>query len=186
MNGLIKDWVARIQQRDRVWYMTIQRLRGKHQLVDRWISWLGRFGPLLFFLEMGGIFVILGIQERSNAVKVLYVLLVAIAAALSTKFIIDPLAARIARVRPFVKESVVPLVAKDPQDPSFPSNHAGGAFALGIFLSIAFPHLLFFSLGLAILISFSRVYIGLHYFTDVLVGGMIGTLVSLLYWKIWL
>ena len=62
---------------------------------------------------------------------------------------------------------------------SFPSNHAAMVFASAVILSKTFgKKLLFFSV--AAIGALSRVYLGLHYFSDVLVGAFIGTLIGLI------
>ncbi len=183
---MAKDWLVQIQRRDQQWVMAVQALRGKNDVVDQVARWIGTYGPHLFFLEMGTILVAyIMMLQQGAALHAAYEIFVAIASALSTKFVIDPIATHVGRVRPFVTEGFTPLIYKDPHDPSFPSNHAGGAFALGTILALTFPQVLVISLGLAFLIAFARFYIGLHYITDVVVGAMIGCSMSFLYWKIW-
>ncbi len=66
----------------------------------------------------------------------------------------------------------------------FVSSHAANFFAIAIF-SISFlinfkqwiaPLLIF----IAVLVSFSRIYLGVHYFSDVFVGALVGIGISLL------
>ncbi len=64
---------------------------------------------------------------------------------------------------------------------SFPSGHSEGAFALFCFLSLILPQgkrvwgLVFFIM--ALLVCYSRVYLAAHFFEDVYVGSIIGTVV---------
>lgn len=57
---------------------------------------------------------------------------------------------------------------------SFPSNHALNNFAAAIFFSILFPKLKWILFTGAALISISRVYLGLHYPSDIVGGAVIG------------
>jgi len=57
---------------------------------------------------------------------------------------------------------------------SFPSNHALNNFAAAVFLLRLFPAYKWIFLIVAILISISRVYLGVHYPSDVLGGAVIG------------
>jgi undecaprenyl-diphosphatase len=57
---------------------------------------------------------------------------------------------------------------------SFPSNHALNNFAAAVFLLRLFPAYKWFFLIVAILISISRIYLGVHYPSDVLGGALIG------------
>lgn len=63
---------------------------------------------------------------------------------------------------------------------SFPSNHAANMFCMAFFLSAFFPKLRWFFFTIAILISFSRIYNGVHYPFDVLGGAILGTLMGIL------
>jgi undecaprenyl-diphosphatase len=61
---------------------------------------------------------------------------------------------------------------------SFPSNHASNISGIAFLFSFIYPHLRRYFWGFAILIMFSRVYIGVHYPLDVFTGFMLGTLIS--------
>jgi undecaprenyl-diphosphatase len=58
---------------------------------------------------------------------------------------------------------------------SFPSNHALNNFAAAVFLLRLFPKYKWIFLITATLISISRIYLGVHYPSDVLGGAIIGT-----------
>lgn len=59
-------------------------------------------------------------------------------------------------------------------DYSFPSLHAMAAFSLLPILNKALPRLKLFWLSFAILFAFSRVYLGLHFFSDIIAGAFFG------------
>ncbi|MCW8804229.1 MAG: phosphatase PAP2 family protein [Ignavibacteriaceae bacterium] len=64
---------------------------------------------------------------------------------------------------------------------SFPSNHALNNFAAAVFLLRLFPAYKWIFLMVAILISISRVYLGVHYPSDVLGGALIGIVFGYLF-----
>ncbi len=70
---------------------------------------------------------------------------------------------------------LVPL----PATSSFPSGHATVAFACATVLALAVPRLRWPLFGLAALVAFSRVYVGVHYPLDVLAGAALGVLIGL-------
>ena len=67
---------------------------------------------------------------------------------------------------------------------AFPSGHAANAFALATTLSYYHRKAAPFLFAWAILIAFSRPFLGVHYFTDLLGGAAVGIVVSLIITRI--
>ncbi len=83
----------------------------------------------------------------------------------------------VARTRPYMQLDFNILI-NDPITYSFPSGHTASSFAaFGIFL-FGIKKFIIPSGILAFLISFSRIYLGVHYFTDVLAGAALGMVIS--------
>ncbi|MBA5851611.1 phosphatase PAP2 family protein [Clostridium sp. cel8] len=82
------------------------------------------------------------------------------------------------RPRPFEESNIVHILISKPKSYSFPSGHTTAAFAATSTLSRYFKK---YSIGLfilAILIAFSRIYLYVHYPTDILGGIILGLICS--------
>ena len=85
----------------------------------------------------------------------------------------------VARIRPYVVLNDITILTHQPGDHSFPSGHSAGSFACAWAFFRAYkkkwgvP-----ALVLAGLVSLSRLYVGVHYPTDVLGGVVIGIIVG--------
>ncbi|MDD3140911.1 MAG: phosphatase PAP2 family protein [Lachnospiraceae bacterium] len=95
----------------------------------------------------------------------------------------------IARPRPFAEIEALTILIKAPHDFSFPSGHTCASFAVaGIYFKMLPKKYGLSAIILAVLIGFSRLYVGVHYPTDVLGGLIIGlgssALVYFLYKKL--
>ena len=101
--------------------------------------------------------------------------------ALLCNLILKPL---VARIRPYDVNTAVQLLVSKPVDYSFPSGHTAASFASVVALFMAEEGKLWKpALVLACLIAVSRLYLYVHYPTDVLGGMVFGILAGFAgYW----
>ena len=81
----------------------------------------------------------------------------------------------IGRIRPYELRPAVELLVSPPQDAAFPSGHTAVSFAAVAALATAHCRLWKPALVLAVLIALSRLYLYVHWPTDVLGGVIVGT-----------
>ncbi|MDP2939027.1 MAG: phosphatase PAP2 family protein [Candidatus Omnitrophota bacterium] len=81
------------------------------------------------------------------------------------------------RPRPFFVYENIHLIGK-PVFSSFPSGHTALASAICIILCFKYRNLSFLFMLLAVLVGISRIYVGLHYPTDVMAGFILGGLTA--------
>ncbi|MEU9982547.1 phosphatase PAP2 family protein [Streptomyces sp. NPDC050856] len=84
------------------------------------------------------------------------------------------------RPRPFLDHQGLEVLVAGKTDFSFVSDHATMAMAIGAGLFVAHRGFGFAAIGLALAEGFCRVYMGVHYPTDVVGGFALGTAVALL------
>ncbi len=136
-------------------------------LTNQWI-WLPPLALLAIYLLIKG-----GRQTR------IIVTLCIVAVVLTDAFCYRILKPFFERIRPFESiPHVLQLAGADGY--SFPSNHAANTFTAATVVTFFNRKAGFWLLGLAALISFSRVYCGVHYPLDVLGGAVIGAAFGLL------
>jgi undecaprenyl-diphosphatase len=82
---------------------------------------------------------------------------------------------------PFADAAVHPLVHV-PDSGSMPSGHATTAFAAAVAAGLVHPRLRWPLVLLAGLVAISRVWLGVHYLSDVIVGAALGSGVAVLAW----
>jgi len=83
------------------------------------------------------------------------------------------------RARPPHEDPTLDPIGAVPASASFPSGHSATAFATAIAVGLVYPRLRVPLLALAALVALSRIYLGMHYSTDVLVGTALGVTVGL-------
>lgn len=90
------------------------------------------------------------------------------------------------RKRPVIDDvPVVRRLAKLPTSTSFPSGHAASAFAFATGVALEKPVVGVPLLGLAGVIAYSRVYVGVHYPSDVVAGAAIGAGMAIATRRLW-
>lgn len=151
-----------------------------------WIQYHCRT-PLLtsFFIVLthlgdnGGIWVVLScvllISKRTRAIGVMSLI------ALANSFLINNLILKnlVARTRPYEVIQGLTLLIERQTDLSFPSGHTAASFAVAVIIYRELPHRYgIAALILAVSIGFSRLYLGVHYPSDVIGGALSGILIA--------
>ena len=91
----------------------------------------------------------------------------------------------VARIRPFDVNTAIQLIIAKPQDYSFPSGNTAASVASVVALYLAGEKRLWkIALILACFIAFSRMYLYVHYPTDVLGGAVVGVISGYIGYKV--
>jgi membrane-associated phospholipid phosphatase len=83
------------------------------------------------------------------------------------------------RARPPLADPTIQALVTLPDSHSFPSGHAATAFAAATVVGVLHPRLRAPLLGLAVMVAVSRVYLGVHFWSDVLVGSLLGVAIGI-------
>lgn len=137
----------------------------------------------------GLIIVFFALERRKRAVlPILFLILtVSVTDTVSAKLVKES----VQRVRPCKAELELEkrVLVRCGSGYSFTSNHAANHFALSIFLVFLLRHekrwIRWAIILWAALISYSQVYVGVHYPVDVLSGGILGTIIALIMYRIY-
>ena len=89
----------------------------------------------------------------------------------------------IARLRPCHVLPDLEMIIRCSNSFSFPSNHASNTFAAATLISLCFRNTTFLAIAFALLVCYSRVYLKVHYPSDILGGAIYGSLIGYLCYR---
>lgn len=133
------------------------------------------FSTITHLGDSGIVWIVLGLallilkKTRKSGIAVLIALICDL---ILCNIILKPL---VARPRPFSINTDIVLLIKQPGEFSFPSGHTAASFAAAFALRFRKENKIWqWSMVLAVLIAFSRMYLYVHYPTDILGGIVVG------------
>lgn len=141
---------------------------------DRLMKFITRTGDGYLYPVLGVIILLL---DRETGFNIVLSGLLAFAIELP---IFRILKLKTTRRRPFEVIPGIKNLIQPPDRYSFPSGHTAAAFIMAIVIGHGFPVLIIPMIAWAVLVGLSRIYLGVHYPTDVLAGMIGGTGVALM------
>ncbi|MFD4524980.1 phosphatase PAP2 family protein [Streptomyces sp. NPDC058470] len=148
---------------------------------DRGVEFVGEYGLLIAMalLVVGCWWAVRRRGGEDAAPSVAAVIWAPLAAAIAV-LVNVPIRGFVARPRPFVDHRDLDVLVSGKTDYSFVSDHATLTTAVAVGLFVAHRKFGLVGIGLALVEGFCRVYMGVHYPTDVIGGFALGTAVALL------
>lgn len=138
--------------------------------------------PMALLTEMGSVYFAVGIGIillLSKRKRLSISGLALMASVLAVRLACGLIKRIVARLRPFEIMDGVRLPCGESLGFSFPSGHTTVAFVVAVILSLTFPKWRKVFYSLAVVVGLSRIYIGVHYPSDVIGGIMVGVAVGL-------
>lgn len=142
------------------------------QSIARFFKIVSKLGDGVFWYAM--LFIVWLSKGLQYSLQILYLLLGASLGTMLYKFLKN----KTVRPRPYQVHQVIHLCERPLDHFSFPSGHTLHAVMGTIIFGYVQPVLLVVMLPFTILIALSRMILGLHYPTDVIVGAVIGASVA--------
>ncbi|WP_166021788.1 phosphatase PAP2 family protein [Streptomyces chilikensis] len=154
---------------------------------DRTMEYVGEYGLPLAIVVMGLWCLVRvrrlgreGVADRRSVVASVAAIAWMPVAAMVAVIVNIPIRGFVERPRPFLTHRGLEVLVEGKEDYSFVSDHATLAMAMAVALFLAHRKFGVVAIVLAVLAGLSRVYMGVHYPTDVAGGFALGTAVALL------
>lgn len=161
-------------------FQQVNQLAERFSLLDQLMAFFTEYGPMLLVAMLVWIF-LFNRGDRTLQRQTVLLALAIVALAIGLNKCIELF---YFRSRPFVTHDVILLIEKSAKSTSFPSNHSAGAFAIAFAFLWKRRKFGIVLLGVAVLMAFSRVFVGVHYPADVLTGALIALIATaILKWQ---
>ena len=143
----------------------------RHPWLDRILTAVTHLGDLGAIWALWGV-ALFWVQRQQSLLLILAISL----CALVCNLIMKPL---FRRGRPFEYSREVDVLIAEPKDRSFPSGHTMASFTAAVLICTQLGGWqAVLALTLALLIALSRLYLGVHYPSDVLAGAVFGSVLG--------
>ena len=168
---MLYKWNAKLQAGERYLFAIAHR-RNSNKLIDSWLHFITHAGGATFTLSSS--LLIAWLAHGSWRLSAWH----AFAAVVLSHLPVSIIKRAFKRLRPYQTLDQVYTVSKPLKDPSFPSGHTTAVFAwLTPFVlgsGAAWPLIWPAAALLGLSVAWSRIYLGLHYPSDVAIGSIIG------------
>ena len=147
--------------------------------LDYFLAWPTRLGEssIILSLLMLGI-LIFDKEKRSQSIPAL------VMAILTVGWVSPITKAFLHRPRPHVFWEHVNVIFHKPLDGAFPSGHTAVIFAAAFIVGHYYPKKAFWAYGVAVWVAITRVYVGVHYPTDLVGGAVLGAACAWFAWRL--
>lgn len=159
------------------WDITLFRLingQGHNYFLDWFMPFMTDLKNFRYVLPV----LVVWVLVREKKAGIVFLVFIGLTLAITDQFSSHWLKDWVGRVRPCHVLEEVRLLTDCNTSYSFPSSHAVNIFAAAFFLSQPLKKLSPLFFGIAGIVGYSRIYIGIHYPLDVIGGAAIGLLIA--------
>jgi len=150
------------------YFIYLINLKMKNRYLDVFFYRITHLGGAIFISAFCFSLILFGDQRvRQMGVEALIALGI-------SQLVVHSLKRLLSRERPYNIIEQLNTFGIDLSDYSFPSGHTAASFSLATTLALNIPKLYILLFGLAMIIAISRIYLGVHYPTDVAAGILLG------------
>jgi len=150
-----------------------------NSLLDRFMPFITERDNWFLLYIFLFFFLCLKLGKEGRVAAILIILAVTLADQ-TTSSVLKPL---FERLRPCHELEAVRLLVGCGGKYGFPSSHAANFFAAATVFSLYFPRYKILYLVIAFLVAYSRIYVGVHYPSDVIAGAIIGVMFAFILCK---
>ena len=162
------EWLLEMDGQLLRWLMEVC----SHPVLDDVMTWVSKLGNKGFiWIAIGVVFLLLGLKNKIWRKRGAMVLFSLLANFLACNVVLKPL---VDRTRPYYVLDYTPLIPPV-GDPSFPSGHTSASFAAATAIYAINKKWGIAAYIFAAVMGFSRLYLGVHFPTDVVCGAIVGT-----------